>query len=269
MLTKQDNEILTRVGPRTVMGDLMRQYWLPYLYSWELEPDGPPQRVRLLCEDLITFRDSNGKVGLIAANCPHRGASLFFGRNEESGIRCVYHGWKFDVTGHCVDMPSEPAESNFKSKIQATAYATAEFGGVVWAYMGPSQANPPGVPQFEWGSIPETQVHHEYKGVLECNWAQALEGDIDTAHLYFLHGRLHEEDSPSIGVFHPDKSPHLEITETDYGLLYGARRIESPDEIYWRTTHFLMPIFALFPASEDGLVPEHIWVPIDDEHTLA
>src|SRR5207249_1824336 len=137
MLSKEDNELLCRVGPGTLMGDLMRQYWLPFLYSWEVEPDGPPLRVRLLGEDLVVFRDSAGKVGMLAANCPHRGASLFFGRNEEAGLRCVYHGWKFDVAGNCMDMPSEPAESNFKEKIHHTAYPTVESAGPVWAYMGP------------------------------------------------------------------------------------------------------------------------------------
>jgi phenylpropionate dioxygenase-like ring-hydroxylating dioxygenase large terminal subunit len=269
MLSKADNEALTRVGPGTVMGDLMRQYWMPFLYSWELEPDGPPLKVRLLGEDLTTWRGTDGRVGLIDQYCPHRGASFFFGRNEECGIRCVYHGWKFDVDGNCVDMPSEPPESNFKHKVKATAYRTAERGGVIFAYMGPRQADPPGLPEFEWTLVPETQRHHEYKSVLACNWMQALEGDIDTAHLYFLHGRLNPTAAGNLGVYHPDQSPRLEITEQEYGLLYGARRVEGPGRIYWRTTQFLMPVFTLFPATEDGIVPLHIWVPIDDEHTLT
>src|SRR5215208_7332829 len=154
MLSKADNELITRVGPGTPMGNLMRQYWMPVLFSWELEQDGPPERVRLVGEDLIAFRDSNGQPGMIAANCPHRGASLFFGRNEESGIRCVYHGWKFDVTGACVDMPSEPAESNFKAKIKATAYPCVESAGMVWAYMGPSE-NQPGFRELPFHFLPE------------------------------------------------------------------------------------------------------------------
>src|SRR5438874_6482758 len=138
MLPKDENEVLCRVGPGTLMGNFLRRYWMPALLSIEVpESDSPPVRVRLLCEDLIAFRDSNGDVGLLAQACPHRGASLFFGRNEEAGLRCVYHGWKFDVGGQCVDMPSEPAESNFKTKIKATAYPTHESGGIVWAYMGP------------------------------------------------------------------------------------------------------------------------------------
>ena len=132
MLTREDNEAITRVGPGTLMGDLLRQYWLPALLSSELpEPDCPPVRVRLLCENLIAFRATSGKVCLIADACPHRGASLFFGRNEESGLRCVYHGWKFDVSGACVDMPSEPAESNFKSKVRVTAYPCRDVNHMV------------------------------------------------------------------------------------------------------------------------------------------
>jgi nitrite reductase/ring-hydroxylating ferredoxin subunit len=268
MLSKEENELLTRVGPGTVMGDLMREYWMPFLYSWEVEADGPPLRVRLAGEDLIVFRDSDGKLGLLAANCPHRGASLFFGRNEECGIRCVYHGWKFDVDGRCVDMPSEPPESNFKDKVRATAYRCAEEGGVVFAYMGTRQENPPGLPQHEWADLPAEQVHHEYKAVYRCNWMQALEGDLDTAHVFFLHSRLSADNTQINGTFHPDRSPKLEVVETDYGLMYGARRVEGPGKIYWRTTQFLMPVYTIFPASPDGTVPVHIWVPVDDEHTL-
>src|SRR5437870_753037 len=189
MLNKADNELLTRVGAGTPMGELMRQYWLPVLHSWEIEPDGPPFRVRLLGEDLIAWRDSNDQPALIGEHCPHRGASLFFGRNEECGLRCVYHGWKYDVDGRCVDQPNEPAESNFKNKIRATAYRAVDWGGVIFAYLGPRQDNPPGLPQFEWALVPEAQRHHQYKAVLDCNWMQALEGDIDTSHLYFLHSR--------------------------------------------------------------------------------
>src|SRR5437016_6147538 len=148
MLTREETELLCRVGPGTHMGDLMRQYWLPILYDWELEADGPPQRIRALGEDLIAWRDSSGAVGFIAENCPHRGASLFFGRNEESGLRCVYHGWKFDVSGACVDMPNEPPESNFKNRVRATAYPCVERSGVVWAYMG-SRSTPPPLPDIE------------------------------------------------------------------------------------------------------------------------
>src|SRR5438105_9379653 len=150
MLSEEENEVLCQVGPGTLMGNLLRRYWLPALLSAELpDADGPPLRVRLLGEDLIAFRDTTGAVGLVAQACPHRGASLFFGRNEEAGLRCVYHGWKFDVTGQCIDMPAEPSESNFKAKIRAAAYPAAEYAGLIWIYMGPPEKQP-ALPQFDW-----------------------------------------------------------------------------------------------------------------------
>src|ERR671937_275405 len=186
MLKQEENELITRVGPGTPMGNLMREYWVPAMLSSELPaPDCDPVRVMLLGEQLIAFRDTSGKVGLIQNNCPHRGASLFFGRNEENGLRCVYHGWKFDAQGNCVDMPNEPAESDFKTKVRARAYATQERGGIVWTYMGPKRAPPP-LPDLEANMLPDGawQVGAIQR---ECNWLQALEGDIDTSHLGFLH----------------------------------------------------------------------------------
>src|SRR3989337_568753 len=157
MLSQEDNEILTRGGTGPLMGNLLRRYWTPALLSSEVpEPDSPPVRVRLLGEDMVAFRDSDGRAGLVTRACPHRGASLFFGRNEESGLRCVYHGWKFDVTGACTDMPSEPAESNFKTKVHATAYPTYESGGIVWAYLGPPETRP-GFVDFGTESMPNDQ----------------------------------------------------------------------------------------------------------------
>src|SRR5207248_11740630 len=149
MLSTEDNEILCRVGPGTPMGTLMRHYWIPGALASDLpEADGAPMRLRLLGENLIAFRVTSGQIGVIQNNCPHRGASLFFGRNEEEGLRCVYHGWKFDVSGQCVDMPSEPTESNFKSKIKATAYPCQERNGIVWAYMG-TREQLPALPDME------------------------------------------------------------------------------------------------------------------------
>src|SRR5437660_201330 len=154
MLSRVDNELITRVGPGTLMGNLLRQFWIPAALSSELPTaDSDPLRVLLLGERLIAFRDTSSKVGLLQHNCPHRGASLFFGRNEESGIRCVYHGWKFDVTGACIDMPNEPAASDFKHKVRAVAYPTAEKAGVVWTYLGPREKQPP-VPDLEWMRAP-------------------------------------------------------------------------------------------------------------------
>ncbi|HZT05618.1 MAG TPA: Rieske 2Fe-2S domain-containing protein, partial [Chloroflexota bacterium] len=272
MLSKEDNQLLTRVGPGTPMGDLLRQYWIPVVLSEELmEPDGAPMRVRLLGEDLILFRDTSGRPGLLADHCPHRGASLFFGRNEEDGLRCVYHGWKFDVTGRCVDMPNEPPESNFKDKVRQRAYPCREHGGMIWAYMGP-RANPPELPRVEWAFVPPEQ--RNLSPVLrECNWVQALEGDIDTAHLYFLHARLNpdEERGPQNdqGVFHEDRHPRLFLTDTPYGLMYGAQRDEGPDHYYWRITQFMFPFHTFFPPGGFVGVPGHIWVPIDDNNTMA
>ena len=186
MLTREENELLTRVGPGTPMGALMRCYWLPALLAEELPaPDCPPVRVRLLGEDLVGFRDSEGRVGLLGAHCPHRGASLYFGRNEECGLRCVYHGWKFDVTGQCVDMPSEPPESSFKQKVRPTAYPCVEKGGVIWTYMGPPAEQPPLV-DLEWIRAPAGHCHVS-KTYQECNYLQGIEGGVDTAHSSFLH----------------------------------------------------------------------------------
>ncbi|HET6320052.1 MAG TPA: Rieske 2Fe-2S domain-containing protein [Chloroflexota bacterium] len=269
MLSKEHTELLCRVGSGTPMGSLMREYWLPATYAWELERDGKALRVRILGEDLLAWRDTNGNPGFIAENCPHRGASLFYARNEECGIRCVYHGWKFDVSGNCVDMPNEPAESNFREKIKPLTYRGADWGGITWIYMGPRQENPPGLPEWEWCMVPENQVLHSHKGVYECNYMQALEGELDTTHVYFLHSRLDPGASPSYGLYVRDKRARLEIMDTNYGVMYGARRQEDEDYFYWRSTQFLFPIYGMFPGGgEDGTVPLSIYLPIDDTHTL-
>ncbi len=190
MLSKQDNELLTRVGPGTPMGDLMREYWVPALPSAEFDaPDSPPKRMRLLGENLVMFRDSNGEMGCFVESCPHRGASLFFGRNEEAGLRCVYHGWKFDTTGACVDMPSEPAESNFKNKVRVRAYPCRDVNHMVWVYMGPREV-PPEFPAFEVNTLPPENVAPPAIMMEEANWFQNLEGDTDSNHLDYLHSRL-------------------------------------------------------------------------------
>src|SRR5256884_6922612 len=189
MLSKDDNEILCRVGPGTPMGNLLRQYWFPAMPSYELpSPDSPPKKLRLLGEDLIAFRDSTGAVGVLANACPHRGASLYFGRNEEAGLRCVYHGWKFDGTGQCIDLPNTPEGDTFKNKIKITAYACEEAGGMVFAYMGPKDKQPP-FPEFDFRHVPPENTYVT-KFQLECNWLQATEGDFDPSHGVFLHSTL-------------------------------------------------------------------------------
>ena len=272
MLSAKDNELLTKVGPGTPMGELMRQYWIPGLQSSELaEPDSDPVRIRLLGEDLIAFRDTNGDIGIIDNFCPHRRASMFFGRNEECGLRCVYHGWKFDINGDCVDMPSEPAESNFKDKVKITAYSARERGGVVWVYMGPRSELPP-LPDLEANMLPEGEW--AVSSIMRsCNFVQALEGDIDTSHLGFLHLGSVDPAGAVPGSYDyytvNIRSPRYKVIDTDYGTTYAAYREAEADTYYWRFAHFLMPFWAMIPTGVLGVqVLARAWVPIDDEHTM-
>ena len=189
MLSVHQNEVVTRVEAGTPMGELMRRYWQPVLMSRELpEPECPPVRVRILGEELVAFRNTSGRVGLVDEWCAHRRTSLWLGRNEEDGLRCVFHGWKYDVTGQCVDMPNELPQFDFKEKVRIKAYPTQEMGSVIWAYLGPEDKQPP-PPSFEWTRQPETHLHVS-KGIQECNWLQALEGGLDSIHTSFLHRRF-------------------------------------------------------------------------------
>ena len=265
MLSEQANELVTRVGPGTPTGTYLRRFWMPALASHELDQvDGPPLRLRLLGEDLIAFRTSPNEVGLIQNACPHRGASLFFGRNEEEGLRCVYHGWKFDVDGNCVDMPSEPAESNFKNKVHATAYPTIERGGLIWAYMGPRESMPE-LPPYEWTRVPEGHVRTSRR-LQECNYLQGIEGGIDSSHVPFLHGVLDPERqaAPNQKYLYADTAPRLQVTPTDYGFAYGAQRNGEDSSYYWRLTPFLMPFFTVIPGFT--VTPDQ---KKDDAHTLT
>ncbi len=186
MLTREHNEYLVRTGPGTPMGELFRRYWIPAAMSAELpENDCPPVRVKLLGEKLLAFRDSQGRLGLIDEFCAHRGVSLWFGRNEEGGLRCPYLGWKYDHTGQCVDLPSEPRASGLCQKIKLKSYPCVEKGGVIWAYMGPAGTQPP-LPDFEWLNVPASHLYIS-KRWQESNYLQALEGGIDSSHVSFLH----------------------------------------------------------------------------------
>jgi len=270
MLSKEDNDLMCQVGPGTPMGDLIRQYWIPALTPDDVAPDGPPLRIRLLGEDLIAFKTTSGHTGLIQNACPHRGASMFFGRNEEEGLRCVYHGWKFDVEGRCVDMPSEPAESNFKNKVKTKAYPLAERNGVIWAYMGPREVPPP-MPEFPPNLDPECGV---IRRMQDCNFMQALEGDIDTVHAGFLHlGHLDADrdflrGGPEYYAI-KQREARFEAYEHEIGSTYAAVRPAEEGTEYWRTGHFLMPVFTM---NAPGVMPIKnsfsAWVPLDDEHTL-
>lgn len=275
MLSREDNELVTRVGAGTPMGDTLRRYWIPALLSWELpEPDGPPVRVKLLGEDLIAFKDTEGRIGLLDEFCPHRLVSLFFGRNEGCGLRCVYHGWKFDVDGNCVEMMNEPEELNFKNKVRATAYPTAEVGGIIWAYMGPPELQPP-LPKFPWTQQPETH-RHVSKVFQDSNWLQGLEGGIDTSHAPILH-RLISETSNQPGFkpsnpFVRGKAPTLVVDLTDYGYQYAGVRPLGAAEIHVRTYHFVLPFHQLRPSRTETGKPSvagHIWVPMDDTTTMV
>jgi phthalate 4,5-dioxygenase len=262
VLSKEDNALLTQVGPGTPMGSLFREYWLPILISSELpEVDGPPVRVRILGEDLVAYRDTSRQVGLLKDKCAHRGAPLYYGRNEEHGLRCVYHGWKFDLTGRCIDMPSEAPESNFKDKVRQLAYPCLERSGVIWAYLGP-RSEPPPFPALEWAQLPE--AHHVAAKITEnCNWLQVLEGDLDSVHSDFLHGQFATSNSPG----RRDKNPRIELAPTACGFAKAARRIVDADHVYYRIYQFLMPAMVQLPAGRDTIA-YRITVPIDDEHTV-
>ena len=269
MLSRENNERLTRVGPDTEMGRLMRLYWIPFLLSANVTTDGQPYRVRLLGEDLVAFRDSAGKVGLVDHACPHRGAPMVFARNELGGLRCVYHGWKFSVNGSCQEMPAEPADSPMPRHVKITAYPVQERRGVLWAYMGPSPESPPPLPSLEWNMVPEAQVALSVR-VQECNWLQALEGEIDSAHAAILHGRVDQQGAINQWRQVGDLAPSFECVQHDGGVSIAARRKSGEDENYVRVNQFLMPFWTLVPPQSN--YPElsgHAWVPIDDDHTLC
>jgi nitrite reductase/ring-hydroxylating ferredoxin subunit len=255
------------------MGELFRRYWIPALLASELPgPDCPPVRVRLLGEDLVGFCDTEGHYALLDQFCPHRGVSLFYGRNEECGLRCSYHGWKFDVEGRCVDMPSEPEESNFKHKVRIAAYPMARLGDVLWAYMGPPDARPE-LPEIEWARLDPAHVFVS-KRIQRTNYLQALEGGIDSSHVSFTH-RFNLDDDP----FHKgaggnvylksDGRPRFEVVESGAGLLIGARRNADERHYYWRITQYLMPWYTIIPPFGDHVIGAHAWVPIDDETCWA
>ncbi|HEY3116807.1 MAG TPA: Rieske 2Fe-2S domain-containing protein [Chloroflexota bacterium] len=272
MLTKEQNQLLTRVGPGTPMGDLMRRYWVPAIMSWEIdEPDSPPVTIKVLGEELVAFRDTNGKVGIVGARCAHRRAHLFWGRNEECGLRCVYHGWKFDVNGQCVDMPSEPVETNFKDKVRIPAYPTFEIAGLVFCYMGPKDKQP-APPLFQWTQAPPERraMSKVWQG---CNWLQALEGGIDNVHSTFLHGGRppgykYDSSTPRGRGRNISKALHIEVVPTDYGYCYGSLLDLGEEGTNWvRGYHWIMPWNQI--RAEGGGDSGHFWVPMDDENTMV
>lgn len=274
MLSREENELLTQTGAGKPMGELMRRYWIPALLAEEIPtPDSPPVRVRLLGEDLVAFRDSDGRVGLLEEHCSHRGTSLFFGRNEECGLRCVYHGWKYDVDGNVVETPAEPAGSTLKSKVRHAAYPCREAAGIVWSYLGP-QDKMPLLPNYEWMNMAPENLYVS-KSIQDCSWLQGLEGECDSSHLSFLHRNFTGERPRGGGdgkLYAADTAPQLEGIEMDYGIrMLSCRRI-GPDTVYLRVSNIVMPCHGFIPTGGINGNAEgytiHSHVPIDDTHSM-
>jgi phthalate 4,5-dioxygenase len=270
MLSEEDNQLLTRITPGTPMGELMRRFWIPALLAEEVaERDGKPARVLLLGERLVAFRDTEGRVGLLEEQCPHRRASLALGANECGGIRCLYHGWKFDVNGNCLDTPAEPPSSTLKTRVYARAYPTVERGGVIWTYMGPEDCVPK-FPEFEWLNMPPGHCE-AFKVQEDCNFAQAVEGTIDTAHAGILHRsvRWHDES----------KLPHerylqagLDVEATKYGMRYAGLRAMPDGRTHARVTIIPLPFYSIIPPDNSDPIRStrrlaNAFVPRDDQST--
>jgi phthalate 4,5-dioxygenase len=271
MLTKEKNDLICKTGPGTPMGNLFRCYWVPALLAEELPtPDCPPVRVQLMSEYLVAFRDSDGQYGLIDEFCAHRCVSLWFGRTEDKGIRCPYHGWKYDITGQCTDVPSESPE--YAKNIKLKSYPLVEKGGVLWTYMGAPENQPP-LPEYEACTVPKEQSFFS-KRLQESNWLQALEGGIDSSHVSFLHSYNLETDPLFKGAKGneynlSDLKPVFEVEDYQGGLVVGARRNAEDEQYYWRITPWLMPFFTMVPPRGDHPVHGHFWVPIDDKTCWA
>jgi phenylpropionate dioxygenase-like ring-hydroxylating dioxygenase large terminal subunit len=271
MTISEDNEVLTRVGPGTPMGQLMREYWLPAAKSTELKADAPPTRMMLLGEKLIAFRDSVGRVGIMDHRCPHRCASLFYGRNEENGLRCIYHGWKYDVEGNCLDQPNLPPHQDSRAKIKAKAYKVEERNGLIWVYMGARVPAPP-LPALEATLLPETDQNVDFVQ-RECSWLQGVEGELDTSHIGFLHfGTVKHEDLSDANTQRfalINRSPEYIAQETEYGAVYAAHRPADERNTYWRFGQFAFPFWTMPPINPfDDNILNRAYIPMDDEHTM-
>jgi phthalate 4,5-dioxygenase oxygenase subunit len=276
-MTPEENDLLCRVEGDAPMGQIMRRHWLPACMSEEVaEADGAPVRTRLLGEDLVVFRDSKGRLGVLGEHCPHRNASLAFGRNEECGLRCLYHGWKFDIEGNVLDMSSEPPDSRMRQTIKHTAYPAHEGGGFVWVYMGPADEMRPFEPP-PWLPTPDTKISI-VKIHTACNWAQVLEGSIDSAHSSSLHSSnmpaANVNSAMATGTAWPrpsnDKAPRLQIQHTSFGFRYAAIRkpILNPESNeYIRTTLFVAPFTVLIPPNDQYNLAQMLF-PIDDTNTM-
>jgi phthalate 4,5-dioxygenase oxygenase subunit len=272
MLSHEENERLTRVTGDAPAGRMLRRYWHPVCWSTDVaEPDGTPFCVRLFGENFVAFRDTHGTVALVDAACPHRRASLALGRNEEGGLRCIYHGWKFDVAGRCVEMPTEPASYNFADRIGIRSYAVRDAGGLIWAYFGPPE-HEPAFPAYDWTALPRTHIAH-VRYVEHANWLQCAEGTIDTTHSWFLHSGAIADWKLRTSVS-MDYSPKLEAEDTPYGFRYAAIRKPNvdPDTMkYVKITLFAFPATGIIARPMDDTLTTlvQIFVPIDDTSTMV
>ena len=275
MLSREENDMLTQTGPGTPMGELFRRFWIPTCLESEIpSADCPPVRVKLLGENLIAFRDSDGTPGLVDAYCPHRGAPLFFGRNEECGIRCVYHAWKFDVSGACVDLPNSPEGETYKDKVAVKAYPCFDAAGMVWAYMGPKDRTPPR-PGFDWMSLPQEQTYVR-KYHLRCNFFQALEGDYDPNHAAFLHmtadlgtpGAI-QDAAPTLGSRLGNRTflrmKYLAFDETDFGMMHISATPDADGTQIVSASTFYFPCFSSAGIAGAGVYASNMRIPIDDD----
>jgi phenylpropionate dioxygenase-like ring-hydroxylating dioxygenase large terminal subunit len=273
--TREENEHLTRVGPGTIMGSLFRQYWIPVVPSTDIaEPGGRPLRIKLLGEDLVLFRTRGEKVGLIGAYCPHRLAPLYFGRVEDDGLRCPYHGWKYAPSGKCIEMPNLPPAQQFMDEVQHTGYPCVEGDGVVWTYMGSSK-DLPAIPDFEFLRVSGANRHYRLF-FQNCNYLQALEGGIDPTHVMWLHSPYDLADE-ELAKQQPDqqraanksgeRTPlDVEIVDNKGGFSYGAKRPLPNGMGLWRVNQFIMPFYTMPPGGDVKQV--RAFVPVDDENCV-
>lgn len=276
MLTKEENDLVTQTNPGTPGGAFMRRYWHPVALSAELPPGGAPIARRILGEDLVLFRDESGRVGLLGLLCAHRCTDLSYGRVENGGLRCLYHGWLYDVAGRVLEMPAEPPESTYKDKVRHTAYPCVERGDLIFAYFGTDA--PPELPNYEFFDYPSE--HRIYaRSFLNCNWLQSMEGEMDPAHLSYLHVPIGKVDTrpvpggtqPADQLYKVDTAPKLEVERTPYGMRNFSVRRAGPGKRYLRITNFILPDMATIIGNE-GRIGEgygiHWHVPVDDQHHL-
>jgi hypothetical protein len=277
MMSAEQNDRITRIGPGTPCGALMRRYWQPAALLAELDGPRPIRPVRLLGEDLVLFRDEAGRIGLLDRHCPHRGADLCFGRLEDGGLRCPFHGWLFGADGQCLETPAEPPASTLHTRIRADGYPCVARGGIVWAYMGPGE--PPPFPAFDCFAAPDAYTF-AFKGLIECNWLQALEVGIDPAHASFLHRFFEDEDAagaygrqfrgetagadlPMTRILREFPIPRIEVATTEYGLRIAALRRINDRDMHIRVTNQVFPHAFVIPMSREMTITQ--WhVPVDD-----